>query len=102
METLVADPDASRTLRRHMKEQYTMFFNAPVQGAPPDINPPIPVACTGTVPPREPAYRRIHTYAVDHSFSTRLDTAAMNQAVLNVMWEKARTRPPGRIYSGNR
>src|SRR5262249_27771402 len=85
---------ASRTLRAHVMEQYSTLFNASVPGAV-DLKPPMPAACNGPVPPREPVYRRIRTYAVDPSFSTRLDTAALNQAALKVMWERLKPGPEG-------
>ena len=42
-----------------------------------------------------PPYRRIRTYAVDPSFSTSLETSAINQGLLKVRWEPLQPGPMG-------
>jgi hypothetical protein len=44
-------------------------------------------ACADDISQPEPPFRRIRTYAVDPSFSTEFDRAALNDVVLNVRWE---------------
>ena len=46
-----------------------------------------------TIP--DPPYRRIRTYAVDPSFSTRLETSSLNQGLLEIVWEHLEPGPKG-------
>src|SRR5439155_15642430 len=50
-----------------------------------------------TAAPRisRPSFRRLRIYAVDPSFSTRLRTAAINEAVAKVPWEEVTSGPTG-------
>ena len=96
MEALIHDDKASVALRRHVAGRYSLVFGgASVPNPPPTVVKEPPAACSGTVAPSTPAYRRIRAYAVDPSLSTRLATEGMNEIVLKVRWEKLRKGPAG-------
>jgi hypothetical protein len=93
MDALIADPQASQTLRRLAAGRYSFLFNASVQGVSVrDIAPERAIA-QPNIEIRNPPYRRIRTYAVDPSFSTQLKTATLNQGLLKIAWEE--TLQPG-------
>ncbi|HVT15801.1 MAG TPA: S8 family serine peptidase [Thermoanaerobaculia bacterium] len=95
MEAAIDDKDASNALRRHLAGRYTAVFGSSVKGAPTPIAlAPRPAFPEPVAPPR-PACRLIRVYAVDPSFSTRLETASINQAVLSIRWEELRPGPVG-------
>ncbi|MBC7931899.1 MAG: S8 family serine peptidase, partial [Rubrivivax sp.] len=95
MEALIHDDKASQTLRRHIANRYPLVFGSSVKNAPRDIvPPPRPVREQGLQIP-DPPYRRIRTYAVDPSFSTRLETSSINEVALKVRWEKLEAGPKG-------
>jgi hypothetical protein len=66
-----------------------------VQGAPPEVVAPPRAACNPHISMPDPSYRRIRAYAVDPSFSVRLETAPINEVALQVRWEKLRPGPVG-------
>jgi len=95
MEALIANPKASDTLRRLAASRYSALFDSPVPGvALKDIAPARAVA-EAKVTVRDPAYRRIRTYAIDPSLSTQLKTAGINHGLLKVPWEKLSPGPQG-------
>lgn len=95
MEALIHDDGASVALRKHVAARYSLVFGAPVMGAPKDIVTEPPAACDRTIALSDPPFRRIRTYAVDPSLSTRLGTAGMNEIVLKVKWEPLEKGPKG-------
>lgn len=95
MEALIADQGASIALRRHVAARYPLIFGASVPGVPLDVVAKPPAACQPSIPPFDPPFRRIRTYAVDPSLSTRLATASMNEISLKVRWEKLEKGPKG-------
>ncbi len=95
MEALVHDDQASIALRKHVISRYKLVFGSSVQGVSPRVEKEAPAACSGTVTPSAPPYRRIRAYAVDPSLSTRLATAGMNEITLKVRWESVEPGPTG-------
>jgi len=95
MEAAIHDEGASTVLRKHLADRYTAVFGSTIQGAPATIVPQARPAFPEPVALPRPACRLIRIYAVDPSFSNRLETAAMNQAVINVRWEDLRPGPVG-------
>ena len=95
MDALIQDNEASVALRRHVASRYTLIFGTSVQGAPLNVVAKPPAACQPSIEPFDPPYRRIRTYAVDPSLSTRLATAGMNEIALKVRWEKLEKGPKG-------
>ncbi|HKG96725.1 MAG TPA: S8 family serine peptidase, partial [Pyrinomonadaceae bacterium] len=95
MDALIQDEKASVTLRRHVASRYTLIFGTSVQGAPLNVVAKPPAACQPSIEPFDPPYRRIRTYAVDPSLSTRLATAGMNEISLKVRWEPLQKGPKG-------
>jgi hypothetical protein len=87
MEVVIHDKNASVALRRHVANRYNVVSGTQVQGAPADVVPPVTRACGAEIVQPPPAFRRIRTYAVDPSFSTEFDKAAINEVVLKVRWE---------------
>jgi hypothetical protein len=87
MEVIIQDKDASVALRRHVANRYSVVSGTQVQGAPAEVVPPVTPACTAKITQPPPPFRRIRTYAVDPSFSTEFDKAAINEVVLKVRWE---------------
>jgi hypothetical protein len=87
MEVVIQDKEASLALRRHVASRYALVSGTQVQGAPAEVVPPVKRACADDISQPEPPFRRIRTYAVDPSFSTEFDRAALNDVVLNVRWE---------------
>jgi subtilisin family serine protease len=92
MEALIADEKASLALRKHVAERYPLVFGSHVKNAPFEVVRPIREQA---IQPPDPPFRRIRTYAVDPSFSTRLETASINEATLKVRWEKLEPGPKG-------
>ncbi|MFN7942457.1 MAG: S8 family serine peptidase [Thermoanaerobaculia bacterium] len=103
VEAAIADGGASLALRRHLAERWGLVFKAPLVDVPVAVVPKerpafeaprVPTPAEGErIPP--PESRRIRTYAVDPSFSTRLDTFRLNEATLAVRWEKLKPGPVG-------
>jgi len=95
MEAVVDDPNASIALRKHVAERYNAVVGTSIPKAPVEIVPETKPACSGTVKVPPPPFRKIRTYAVDPSLSTRLETAAINEVVLKVQWEELQKGPCG-------
>ncbi len=88
MEAVIEDKDASRALRQHMAARYPLVTGSPVPPtAPHDIAPPAPSVCKTEPSLADPPFRRVRVYATDPSFSTRLETASINEVTLKVRWE---------------
>lgn len=95
MEALIHDDQASLALRKHVAARYTLVFGTSVKGAPIEVVAEAPAACNTTIALSDPPFRRIRTYAVDPSLSTRLATAGMNEIALKVKWEPLEKGPKG-------
>lgn len=95
MDAVIADQGASQALRKHVASRYPLIFGTSVKGAPPEVVAPPRAACNPNITMPDPPYRRIRTYAVDPSFSTRLETASINEAALKVRWEDLEPGPSG-------
>lgn len=97
LDAAIADPAASQALRQQLAARYPLVTGRPMAAkraraaaptaAPRDLQDRVAVA--------DPPYRRLRTYAVDPSFSTRLATVASNEAVLKVRWEALQAGPIG-------
>jgi subtilisin family serine protease len=95
METVIGDGGASQVLRKHVASRYPLLFGTSVKGAPPEVVAPPRAACNPNITMSAPPYRRIRTYAVDPSYSTRLETASINEVTLTVQWEDLQPGPSG-------
>ncbi len=95
MEAVIADKGASQALRGHVESRYPLVFGTSVKGAPPPVVAPSPAACNPKIAMSDPPYRRIRVYAVDPSFSVRIETASINEVALKVRWEKLNSGPAG-------
>ena len=114
MTAIVEDEGASAALRKHVATRYRVVTGEvpPATRRTKGIVSHGPPACDRPSPPRNPAHRRLRVYAVDPSFSTRLDTAAVNEVTLKVRWEPLARGPvgeylavrdkdaSGRVYAG--
>ncbi|MDT7543433.1 MAG: hypothetical protein QOE33_3337 [Acidobacteriota bacterium] len=89
MDAVIADKNASLALRKHVASRYPLVHGTPAKDIPVEVMPPATAACDTKVVINDPPFRRLRTYAVDPSFSTRLDTASINEVVLKVRWEKS-------------
>ena len=95
MEAVIHDDKASRMLRKHIANRYTLVFGSSVKTAPTTVLPtPRPVSEQVFQIPAPP-FRRVRTYAVDPSFSTRLETASINEVALKLRWEELKPGPKG-------
>lgn len=95
MEAVVEDDKASLALRKHIAERYSSVVGTTIPSAPVEVQPAQKPACNANVQIYDPAFRRIRTYAVDPSLSTRLETASINEVTLKVQWEKLQPGPTG-------
>jgi subtilase family protein len=95
MDALIQDDHASVALRRHVASRYTLMFGSSAINIPVNVVAKSPAACQPSIAPFDPPFRRIRTYAVDPSLSTRLATAGMNEIALKVRWEKLEKGPLG-------
>lgn len=89
MEAVIEDKDASLALRRHIAGRFPIVTGkrAPSKTPPPEVVPPLSRVCEKAPSLTAPPYRRIRVYATDPSFSTRLETASINEVALKVRWE---------------
>jgi subtilisin family serine protease len=88
LDALIADPEASQTLRRAASSRYPDIFGPSRQVSVPGRQP------LNAVIPR-PVVRRLRAYTLDPSFSGSLATSAINQSTLEVRWEKLDPGPVG-------
>jgi hypothetical protein len=89
MTAIIEDPEASDALRRHVAMRYPAVTgrSAPTSSKTKGIVSEVVRACDAVPELRDPVYRRLRVYAVDPSFSTRLDTAGIDETTLQVRWE---------------
>ncbi|MEA2329308.1 MAG: hypothetical protein QOE68_4267, partial [Thermoanaerobaculia bacterium] len=97
MQAIIEDPGASDALRKQVAERYPVSAgtSAPRTPLSQDVIPDVMPACDVHPTLADPPYRRIRTYALDPSLSTRLDTAEINEVALKVRWEKLEKGPAG-------
>ena len=95
MEAVIEDNGASLALRKQIASRYPSIAGGPVPVVIPNVIPPARAACATNVAIPNPPFRRIRTYAVDPSFSTRLDTVSINEATLKIKWEYLQAGPSG-------
>jgi len=97
METIIEDKEASLTLRKHMAARYPVVAgkSAPQTDRSKDIVRDALPVCDAQPTLGAPPYRRIRVYAVDPSFSTRLETAGANEVTLKLRWERLQKGPAG-------
>jgi hypothetical protein len=89
MERVIEDPRASFALRRHIAQRYPALVGAsvPHNDKTKEVVPDAARACDKEVALMPPPYRKLRVYAMDPSFSTRLETASINEATLEIPWE---------------
>jgi hypothetical protein len=88
MQAVIEDKGASLSLRKHVAGRYPLVpGSAGVVKAPNEVVPPATPACAQNISMSDPPFRRVRTYAADPSFSTRLDTASINEVVIKIRWE---------------
>ena len=97
MEAVIEDEGASRALRKHVAGRYPVAAgkSAPRTKRSKDVVPEVLAVCDLQPAVGDPPYRRVRVYAVDPSFSTRLDTAGINAVALKIHWETLRKGPVG-------
>jgi hypothetical protein len=100
MDAVIADPGASTALRKHVAQRYPVLTGASARSTPATrlIVPDDAVACSETPELPEPAWRRLRVYAVDPSFSMRLETVESNEVALGVRWERLAPGPAGEYF----
>ncbi|MDQ2973990.1 MAG: S8 family serine peptidase, partial [Acidobacteriota bacterium] len=99
MGAVIEDKRASLALRKHVAGRYSLVFGSPMSGVPEEVVTPPRAACNPKVGIPSPPFRRIRTYAVDPSLSTRLETASINDVALKIRWEKLEKGPVGEYLS---
>ena len=97
LDAAIADPAASQALREQLAARYPLVTGRPMAAKPARARAAKPAArdLQDRIAVADPPYRRIRAYAVDPSFSSRLATAATNEAVLKVRWEALQPGPIG-------
>ncbi len=83
VEAVIESPYASRTLKEHLRKKL-----------PPQAEP-LRGAKEKVVKSGDPSSRRLRCYAFDPSLSRKLDTAQMNEIVVDVRWEDLEQGPVG-------
>jgi Subtilase family len=89
MTAIIEDQEASVALRKHVAMRYPAVTGRPAPASPKTkgIVAEVVRACDPVPPLHDPAYRRLRVYAVDPSFSTRLETAGIDETTMQVRWE---------------
>jgi hypothetical protein len=97
MQALIEDDGASQALRKQAASRYPAATgrSATRTKRSEPILPEVLPACESQPTLGDPPYRRVHVYAVDPSFSTRLDTVDSNEVTLQLRWEKLAPGPVG-------
>ncbi len=84
-EAVIEGNDASPPLKDYLKTAYPRLFAAPVPGS---AEQPVAAPWTGReIPTPRPRRRALRGYAFDPELSTRLETAAINEALFEIPWE---------------
>ncbi len=97
MEAIIEDEGASRTLRKHVMSRYPVAARgpAPRKGIAKTVARKERAFVRPEPAVNNPPYRRVRVYAVDPSFSTRLETAGVNEVTLKIHWETLKKGPVG-------
>jgi len=97
MEAVIEDDGASLALRKHVAARYPVAAgkSAPRTPKSKTVVPEVLPVCDVQPAVQDPPYRRVRVYAVDPSFSARLDTAGINEVSLKIRWEKLKKGPVG-------
>lgn len=97
MEAVIDDENVSAALRKHLKERYRIIVRGPLRKAGAEKGrAPEKTALAYEQPAlSDPPHRRIRVYAVDPTFSTRLETAGVNEVALKIRWEPLKEGPSG-------
>jgi len=94
VEALIDERKCSRALQAYLEQRIGRRTSA-VRAAPGTVEKPkARVAGSDmqrTIRRPEPSHRRLQIYAIDPSFSSRLDTAFINAATVSVPWERTRS-----------
>jgi subtilisin family serine protease len=88
MEAAIHDAGASNALRQQIAQRYSQVFGGVIPGAPPEVVAPVRPAIAAKVSIPTPPFRRLRIYGLDPSFSTRLETAPVNEVTMRVRWER--------------
>ena len=97
MDAIIEDDGASLTLRRHIASRYPIVAgkSAPRTDRSKVVITEVLPACDAQPLLQNPSYRRLRVYAVDPSFSVRLETASLNEVALKIPWEELEKGPVG-------
>jgi subtilisin family serine protease len=97
LEVLIEDGKSSLALRRHLADRHSAVMGGPPPrtDASSEVVPAILPACESPPELSTPNYRRLRVYAADPSLSTRLESVNVNEATLDVRWEKLEPGPVG-------
>lgn len=97
MAAIIEDDGASLVLRRHVASRYPVVAgqSAPRTDRSKAVITEVLSACDVQPPLQNPSYRRLRVYAVDPSFSVRLETASVNEVTLKIPWEELEKGPVG-------
>ena len=97
MSAVIEDDGASLALRQHVASRYPVATgqSAPRTERSKAVVPEVVKAFDALPDIEDPPYRRVRVYAVDPSFSTRLDTAGINEVTLKIRWEAVGGAAPG-------
>ena len=93
LDALIADPEISATLRRHLINRYEVVYGGKIKPSEKEAEPPPAFVAEVTV--AEPPFRRLRVYAMDPSLAGHYETAPISEAVLKVRWEKLQPGPVG-------
>ena len=96
MEAIIEDEGASLALRKHVAMRYPVATgrSAPHTERSKAVVPEVLPVCEVQPAVGSPPYRLIRVYAVDPRFSTRLDTAGINEVALKIRWETLKSKGP--------
>ena len=99
MDALIEDPETSRALKRHLAARYPLIAGRPAPAAAEPGRPPEGAFGSRPQPlPGVPPFRRLRVYAMDPSLATRLETAGINEAVVQIRWESLKAGPSGEYF----
>ena len=89
MSAVIEYDGASLALRKHVAARYPVATgkSAPRTDRSRAVVPEVVKAFDAVPDVENPPHRRVRVYAVDPSFSTRLDTAGINEVTLKIRWE---------------
>lgn len=96
MGAIIEDDVASVALRRHVASRFTVVAGTPAPRTKRSESIVAEDLSVCDVQPTlgNPPYRRLRVYAVDPSFSTRLDTAGISEVTLKIRWEALKKPGP--------